>query len=177
MNTIDENKLENVTQIEGSQTQAEYKKNFCKYCGKELQPDAVFCSSCGKPQNNTHVQQPIVQVVQQPVAQPYTARTYQQPQPIVAPNMSANHETTVIVEGGHSNSMGTVGFIISLLGLVFCWIPFVDIILWFLGLVFSIAGLFKAPRGMAIAGLILSSIIIIIIISIWGAITKFLDSL
>ena len=85
--------------------------------------------------------------------------------------------TTVVVEGGHSNSIGTAGFIIALLGLVFCWIPFIDFVLWFLGLVFSIIGLFKAPRGMAIAGLVLSLVLIIVIIMIFGTIMELFDSI
>jgi hypothetical protein len=36
--------------------------------------------------------------------------------------------------------------------------------------------LFKAPRGMAIAGIVLSLIIIFIIISIWGTIFNALDT-
>lgn len=175
MTDFDMNKPEEAIPVDGTPKKVEYKKNFCKFCGKELQSDAVFCSSCGKPQNKASVQQPIVQVVQQPVVQPYAARAYQQPQPVVAPNVSTN-TTTVVVEGGHSNSMGTAGFIIALLGLVFCWIPVVDLILWFLGLVFSFIGLFKAPRGLAIAGFVLSFVLIIVIIVIWSSIVSALDS-
>lgn len=141
-----------------------------------MQPDAAFCSSCGKPQGNVPVQQPPIQMVQQPVVQPNVASTYQHPQPVVNPNVLTNNTTTVVVEGSHSNSMGIAGFIIALLGLVFCWVPIVDLILWFLGLIFSLVGLFKAPRGMAIAGLVLSLIIIFIIISIWGTIFNALET-
>ena len=176
MDTIDEKKLEDATLIEETSTNTEYKRNFCKYCGKELQPDAAFCSACGKPQNNVSIQQPIAQVAQQPVIRPYVAQVYQQPQPVVAPNVSTN-TTTVVVEGGHSNGMGTAGFIIALLGLVFCWIPVVDIILWFLGLIFSVIGLFKAPRGLAITGCVLSLILILVIVAIWGSIVSALDTI
>lgn len=176
MTDFDGNKSEDSTSVIDSSS-SEFKKNFCKYCGKELQPDAAFCSSCGKPQNNVTIQQPTVQVMQQPVVQqPYVVSAYQQPQPIAAPNVSTN-TTTVVVEGGHSNSMGTAGFIIALLGLVFCWIPIVNLILWLLGLIFSVVGLFKSPRGMAIAGLVLSFILIFAIISFTGAALSFLDTL
>ena len=176
MSNSDANLYEDSTPIVESAT-PQFKKNFCKYCGKELQPDAAFCSSCGKPQGKASVQQPVVQIMQQPVVQqPYVTNAYQQPQPVVAPNVSTN-TTTVVVEGAHSNSMGTAGFIIALLGLVFCWIPIVDLILWFLGLVFSFIGLFKAPRGLAIAGLVLSFVLIIVIIIIWSSIVSALDSI
>ena len=157
----------------------QYGKNFCKYCGKELQEGAAFCSSCGKPQGNTPAQQVAKPVLQQPInfASPYMpAGFYQQPQPAMS-NSASNSTTTVVVEGGRSNGLGTAGFIIALLGLVFCWVPFVDFILWFLGLIFSFIGMFKSPRGLAIAGFILSFVVIIAIISIMGSLAAALSSL
>ena len=176
MTEFEENKVEDVISEVVPPARTQFNKNFCKYCGKELQPGAAFCSSCGKPQGNVPVQQPPIQMVQQPVVQPYAASAYQHPQPVVNPSVLTNNTTTVVVEGSHSNSMGIAGFIIALLGLVFCWVPIVDLILWFLGLIFSLVGLFKAPRGMAIAGLVLSLIIIFIIISIWCTIFNALDT-
>lgn len=170
MADFDGNKSQDAIPIVVSQPQ--YNKNFCKYCGKELQLDAAFCSSCGRPQGNAPAQQPTVHIMQQPVEQPYAAN----PQSAVTPNVVTN-TTTFVVEKSGSNSMGTAGFIIALLGFIFCWMPIVDIILWFLGLVFSIIGIFKAPRGMAIAGLILSLVIIIVIIIIWGTIMELLDTI
>lgn len=78
---------------------------------------------------------------------------------------------TVIVqkETSKSNGIGTAGFIMSLLSLLLCWVPAVDVILWFLGALFSFIGLFKKPRGLAIAGFIISFIGIIIIIAFFGA--------
>lgn len=175
MTDSDSNKFEDSTPVVEPLVTPHYNKNFCKYCGKELQPEAAFCSSCGKSQGKASIQQPVVQIMKQPVVQPYIATPYQQPQPVVAPNVS----TTVIVEGTHSNGLGTAGFIIALLGLIFCWVPVVDVILWLLGFVFSIIGMFKAPRGMAIAGLILSLIIIIIILifasAIYGTLETFFN--
>lgn len=174
MADFDGNRVEDETPVDVSPVGTQFNKNFCKYCGKELQSGAAFCSSCGKPQGNVPVQRPSVQMTRQPVVQPYIANVYQQPQPVVTPNVS--NTTTVVVEGSHSNSIGIAGFIIALLGLIFCWVPVVDLILWFLGLIFSLIGLFKAPRGMAIAGLILSLIIIFIIIIFWSAFVSLLDS-
>ena len=174
MADFEENKVEDVISEVVPPAGTQFNKNFCKYCGKELQPGAAFCSSCGKPQGSVPIQQPPIQMVQQPVVQPQVAYVYQQPQPVVAPNVS--NTTTVVVEGSNSNSIGIAGFIIALLGLVFCWFPLVNLILWFLGLIFSLIGLFKSPRGMAIAGLVLSLIIIFIIIFTWGTISNALDT-
>ena len=60
----------------------QYGKYFCKYCGKELQERAAYCSSCGKPQGNRPVQQSAKPFLQQPnnFTNPYmTAGVYQQP--------------------------------------------------------------------------------------------------
>ena len=174
MDDFEDNKVEDSTPEVVSPSITQFKNNFCKYCGKELQPGAAFCSSCGKPQGKASVQFSSVQMTQQPVIQPYIVSAYKQPQQ-TAP-ISTNNTTTVVVEGEHSNSMGVAGFIIALLGLVFCWFPFVNLILWFLGLIFSLVGIFKAPRGMAIAGLVLSLIIIFIIIVFWSAFVHLVDS-
>lgn len=168
-------------QIVGSDSRIDaiqYGKNFCKYCGKTLQKGAAFCSSCGRPQGNVPVQQVIRPVAQQQTnfSNPYMAGVYQQPQPAMS-NSTSNSTTTVVVEGSRSNGLGTAGFIIALLGLVFCWVPFVDFILWFLGLLFSFIGMFKSPRGLAIAGFILSFVVIIAIISIMGSLAAALSSL
>ncbi len=73
-----------------------------------------------------------------------------------------------------SNGMGTAGFVIALLAFVFCWVPVLDFILWFLGAVFSFIGVFKNPKGLAIAGLVISFIGIFVIISVIGAAAAFL---
>ncbi len=67
-----------------------------------------------------------------------------------------------------SNGLGIAGFVLALLALLLCWIPVLDWILWVLGLVFSFIGVFKAPRGMAIAGLVISLIGIIVLILVLG---------
>lgn len=70
------------------------------------------------------------------------------------------------------NSLGTAGFVLALLALIFCWIPVLDWILWFLGAIFSFIGVFKQPRGLAIAGLVISFIGIIIMVAVIGAIAS-----
>ena len=81
-------------------------------------------------------------------------------------------QQTVIINQpvAKSNALGTAGFVLALLGLVFCWVPVLDWILWILGLVFSFCGIFKAPKGLAIAGLAISLISLILIIAVIGAI-------
>jgi hypothetical protein len=157
-------------------TQSHVQKCFCKYCGKELPIGAAFCSACGKSQASvpqrlptSFVQQP-QQFNSQPTQQPaYMAGAYQQPGQAAVSNSTQNTSTTVIVQGGRSNSIGTAGFVLSLIAFFVCWVPVVDFIVWFLGALFSFIGLFKAPRGLAIAGFIISLIGIIVLIVFFGA--------
>jgi uncharacterized membrane protein YqaE (UPF0057 family) len=73
-----------------------------------------------------------------------------------------------------SNGIGTAGFVLALLAFLIGWIPFVGWvlgwILWVLGLILSFVGVFKKPRGLAIAGLVISVIEIFLLIFVIGAI-------
>ena len=57
-----------------------------------------------------------------------------------------------------SNGIGIAGFVVTLVNMVLGFIPFVNflcIILLPLGLILSIIGMLKSPRGLAIAGLVI----------------------
>lgn len=69
-----------------------------------------------------------------------------------------------------SNGVGTAGFILALVAVFLGWVPVLGWILWLLGLIFSFVGVFKQPRGLAIAGLVISLIGIILLIAVFGAI-------
>jgi len=68
-----------------------------------------------------------------------------------------------------SNGIGTAGFVLALLGLFLGWIPFLGWLLWILGVIFSFVGIFSSPKGLSIAGLIISFIGIILIMTVFGA--------
>ena len=68
------------------------------------------------------------------------------------------------------NGIGLAGFIIALVSFFTGEIPVIGWIIWLLGAIFSIIGLFKKPKGFAIAGTILSFFALIVIIMIVGAI-------
>lgn len=63
--------------------------------------------------------------------------------------MSQQPVTQVVVQQSPSNGLGTAGFVISLVGLLTCGL------ICPLGLLFSFFGLFKPPRGLAIAGTVI----------------------
>jgi hypothetical protein len=69
-----------------------------------------------------------------------------------------------------SNGVGTAGFVLALIAVFLGWIPILGWILWFLGLILSFVGIFKQPKGLAIAGLVISLIGLILLIAVAGAI-------
>jgi len=68
-----------------------------------------------------------------------------------------------------SNSVGTAGFVLALIALFLGWVPILGWIIWLLGLILSFVGVFKKPKGMAIAGLVISLIGIILLLTVFGA--------
>jgi hypothetical protein len=94
--------------------------------------------------------------------------------------MSENSQTqngnpVIIVQEKKGNGVGTAGFVLALIGLIFCWVPAVNWILWILGAILSIVGCFKEPRGLAIAGVVISFIGLILIIAVLGALAALLS--
>lgn len=67
-----------------------------------------------------------------------------------------------------NNGFGIAGFVLALVGVVFCWVPAFDWVVWILGLVFSVIGVCRKPRGLAIAGLALSLLGVILIVLVMG---------
>ena len=61
-----------------------------------------------------------------------------------------------------TNGLGIAGFVLSLVGLLFCWIPFFDAIISIIGVILSAFGMKKQPKGLAIAGLAIGIVALII---------------
>ena len=83
-------------------------------------------------------------------------------------NNSNQGHTTVIVNQKESNGTGMAGFVLSIMGLFLGWIPVFGWIVWFLGIILSFIGVFKRPKGFAIAGLVISLIGFIFLIFIFA---------
>ena len=85
-------------------------------------------------------------------------------------NNKSNSGQTIYInqEQKKSNGIGTAGFIIALVALFLGWIPIFGWILWVLGVVFSFIGVFKSPRGLSIAGLVISFIGVILIVFVFA---------
>ena len=85
------------------------------------------------------------------------------------PNPNPQPQTIIIErEPEQKNGLGLAGFILALIGLFLDWIPVLGWLIWLLGAIFSIIGLFKQPRGFAIAGTILSFLGFIILLLVLG---------
>lgn len=90
-------------------------------------------------------------------------------EPVQQPAQKEVQPTFVIQQApAASNAMGTAGFIIALVTIFLFWIPVLGWILWLLGLIFSGIGVTRKPKGLAIAGLVISLIGLILLIVIIG---------
>lgn len=87
-----------------------------------------------------------------------------------AQNLQNAQGVVLVREENKKNTAAGVGLVCAILGLLFCWLPGLGWVLWLTGLIGSIIGLFKNPRGKAIAGLLISFIDVFILIGLIGAI-------
>lgn len=71
-------------------------------------------------------------------------------------------------ERPRANGLGIAGFVMSLITLFLGWIPFFGWISWAVSLVLSFIGMFIKPRGMAVAGFVLSIVGLIFILFLYG---------
>ena len=126
------------------------KRKYCMYCGMVMPLDAQTCPKCGKKSIN-------------PSDVDKTASTH------VQASQSRQPQQTIYIQQPKSNGIGVAGFVLSIIALFVSWVPVLDVIIWFLGLLFSFIGIFKSPRGFAIAGLIISCLGIIITIIVFGS--------
>ncbi|MDR0419608.1 MAG: hypothetical protein LBH34_05300 [Prevotellaceae bacterium] len=96
-------------------------------------------------------------------------------QPVVQDGQAPQSGQTIVINqvAYKSNSVGTAGFVLALIALVICWVPVAGWITWVLGLILSFVGVFKSPKGLAIAGLIISLIDVILLIAVVGIIAGF----
>ena len=69
-----------------------------------------------------------------------------------------------------TNGLGTAGFVLAVLTIVLGWVPVFGWFIWALGLLFSFIGMFKAPRGLAIAGFVISLLGLIMILFVFAMI-------
>ena len=81
--------------------------------------------------------------------------------------MAKNQSQQIIVHSIRSNGLGVAGFVMAVISIFIGWIPFIGAIPLGLAILFSIIALFRSPRGLAIAGLIVSGIALVVYQGIW----------
>ena len=158
----------------------------CPFCGQVINAAAIKCKYCGKWLENPQEAQPEGQTRQQtPPPPPPPQQNWQQQQPNYAQQQQPNYnqqppqqnyqqppqQTYYVEQPRKSNGLGVAGFILAIIGLFLGWIPVIGWVIWFLGLLFSFIGIFKAPRGLAIAGLIISLLGLLVIVGFTGWVT------
>ncbi|WP_302760196.1 hypothetical protein [Christensenella hongkongensis] len=99
--------------------------------------------------------------------QPMQGQPYMQQQPPIEQHI---HYHTAPPAATRSTGCAAAGFVSALIGLILCWVPFFGAILLLLGLIFSIVGIALSKsrgegRGLAIAGLVLSLIPLLLVIT------------
>lgn len=125
---------------------------YCPECGSPLCGGEKFCGNCGTPLNNTAVPQaglPYNPAIQTRNDSPEQSVPFRQQ--IIIKQESRNN--------GSGCGAGCAGFTFALLAIFSSFIPLVQVfspIFAGLGAVLSFIGLFFRPRGLAIAGLLLS---------------------
>ncbi len=124
----------------------------CPACGTEISRYAPSCLKCGHP---------ICPTSNPRVASP------------------ADHNQTIIIQQPtrQSNGTGTAGFVLALISLTLSWLPGVGWGVWLLGFLLSFIGMFKSPRGLAIAGFIISIIDLIILVALVGTLAGIASAL
>lgn len=102
---------------------------------------------------------------QQPEGQPYQPyqQQCQQPYPMQV------QTRPIPPQRPRRNVLGGTGFVLGVIGIALFWLPFVRFILGVLGLTFSLVSIFRknCRKAFAIAGLILSALVLFIVAVIW----------
>lgn len=145
---------------------------FCAKCGKEMEDNAKFCPSCGaEASGETTSEQPAAEqpTAEQPTAEQPTAEQPVAEQPAAEQPAAATAQPAAGPVGSEPSTGGAVGALVcGIIAMIFCWIPFVNIIGLILGIVAMVLGgkarkiLPEGKRGMATAGFVLGIIALII---------------
>lgn len=134
---------------------------YCPKCGKQVSEQDTICPYCNA----------VLPTVEQTESQPQTEVQNQTVQQTSQQGANSTQQPIFInVPTNKSNSLGLAGMILAILGIFLGWIPVLGWIIWFLGVIFSVVGVLKSPRGFAIAGLVISFVWLIIFVFIVGSI-------
>ena len=132
---------------------------FCSNCGTNLPDGTAFCPSCGRSQDSAS---PVQNSNENSFAPDYTAPAANLQQP--APGQPyAQQPYYPPVNSIPTNGLATAGFVLGLVGLFTCGVTsIIGLILSIVGLVQSGKHLSKPGKGLAIAGIITSAVVVVL---------------
>lgn len=130
---------------------------FCPKCGTENQEDARFCASCGGPLGGESSASEQGDTAKPEFEASIDSHKNNQGAQVTTINVQAPAQVT-------RNGIGTAGFVLALIGVFLSWIPIVGWIIWALGALLSVIGVFRKPKGLAIAGVCCSFIDLILLL-------------
>lgn len=96
---------------------------------------------------------------------------------VVASSKPESNNVVTVNNESSSNGVGTAGFVLALISLILSWVPVIGWFVWFLGLILSFFGMFSKPRGLAVAGFLISIIDVIILVTEVGIIGGIISSI
>lgn len=76
---------------------------------------------------------------------------------------------TIKQEFPQKNGVGIAGFVMSITGLILCWVPIIKWLLLVPAFLLSFIGMFKKPHTLAVIGSIISALVILVIVIIKAA--------
>ncbi len=157
----------------------------CNNCGTQNMAGARNCLRCGSDltRNNYPPQQANTVTHQNQMTQPYYSGNVAASSPIVqVPAMPVAGMPVII--GQKTNGMCTASLVLGILGLVFCWLPVLGLIMAVLAVIFGAAGIYsvnnhpeQGGKGMGIAGLVMGIVSLVPIIIFWSIVGSFLSSI
>jgi hypothetical protein len=150
---------------------------YCENCGKQIENGSSFCGNCG-----AAVAEQVYQaqyMPQHPTSyQPLQQAGYQQPPVVIQqPPVIIMTPPTIAVTGPRVNSVGLTGLILASIAIFVSCVPVFGWVCWLSGLILSIVGLSKEPRGTAVAGLIISLVNLMILVFLVGALVGLINEL
>ncbi|MBQ4168146.1 MAG: zinc ribbon domain-containing protein [Clostridia bacterium] len=123
---------------------------FCRNCGQKIEDGMMFCPNCGTKAAFERMSEPAPEPAPEPEPEPAP-----EPEPEPEPRPVRISDPAPAYTKG-TNGLAVAGFICSF------FFPFVGLVLSIIGLSIADTGYQKPMRGLAIAGIIISAVLLVL---------------